>query len=207
MIIIIARTIILIPHRHPRHSHPPHQQDQGHRHHQPEYQDYCTHFSHLNHYLFSYITILKVIIFFKRKSVAASSAHSFKAFWINLIQSYSNQVIKNNDQHNHSIFLWSPLWWWRWLWESFQPLALQAMLPKYVTVDCNFADDEDDDDRRITMIRLIRKMLFLFCDEKVPNNHKRFSSSSIIKSQGLFCAFHRKHSYYFHKQTDSDGEA
>ena len=45
------------------------------------------------------------------------------------------------------------------------------MLPKYVTVDCNFVDD---DDRRITMIRLIRKMLFLFSDEKVPNNQKDF---------------------------------
>ena len=38
-------------------------------------------------------------------------------------------------------------------------------------------------------------------------DHKRFSSIGIIKSRRVFCAFHRKHSYYFHKQANSCGEA
>ena len=81
MIIIIARTIILIPHRHPRHSHPHHQQDQGHRHHQPQYIKITvrTSVTLIITCFPSYITMLKVIIILK-KSVAASSVHSFIAF-------------------------------------------------------------------------------------------------------------------------------
>ena len=62
------------------------------------------------------------------------------------------------------------------------------MLPKYVTVDCNFDDDDEDDDddhRRITMIMLITKMLVLRWEGPQRPTIKDFLQS-VLKRVGEF---------------------